>query len=246
MLMRVLKLNVKRASFISAVVILVGISEYVISLAPFAIGDNMNKGVFSVQSKPYGLTYPEWSVKFWQWFMGIPGDTHPMNDISGKNCGTNQNDSNMWYLTGAASGTVERTCSIPAGKAILVLVAGNECSYAEYPNLKSESELRACAVSGNEVYSIDASIDGVPIKDIRNYRVQSPFFNLTYPENNVFGAPAGPSQAVSDDFLLILEPLKVGKHDLDFSQTTLDNPTTGTQSFAYAVKYHLIVVGSIT
>ena len=29
----------------------------------------------------------------------------------------------------------------------------------------------------------------------------------------------------------------------ELSQTTLDNPITGTQSFAYDVKYHLIVEG---
>lgn len=239
--MRVFKLKVERASFIFTLFISVGISSFVIGMTTSATADDVNPGVFSVQSKPYALSYAEWGVKFWQWFLEIPGDNHPMNDNSGKDCRTNQKDPNVWYLTGAASGTVERTCTIPAGKAILVLVAGNECSYAEYPNLKSEAELRECAVSGNEVNTIDASVDGVPIKDIRKYRVQSPFFNMTYPENNAYGAPAGPSQGVSDNFLLFLEPLKAGKHDIEFSQTTLDNPTTGTQSFAYDVKYHLII-----
>ena len=42
-------------------------------------------------------------------------------------------------------------------------------------------------------------------------------------------------------FCSLLPP---GKHDLELSQTTLDNPTTGTQSFAYDVKYHLIVEGN--
>ena len=160
---------------------------------------------------------------------------------SGKLCGVNQENQNAWFLTTAGSGTVERTCAIPSGKAILSPVAGNECSYAEYPNFKTEAELRACAVSGDEVNSISASIDGVAVKDIRKYRTQSPLFNATLAENNVFGAPAGETKAVSDMYVLFLQPLSPGKHELRLSQTTLDNPTTGTQSFAYDVIYHLMV-----
>ena len=52
---------------------------------------------------------------------------------------------------------------------LMTTIAANECSYAEFPNLKSEAE-RACAVSGNEVSAIQASIDGVEIKDIRKYK----------------------------------------------------------------------------
>ena len=203
--------------------------------------ESATPSVYPLDSKPYGVTYPEWTVKWWQWFLAIPQDNHPMNDETGKNCGVNQDNPDVWYLTTTGSGTVVRTCSIPAGKALLVPIAANECSYAEFPNLKSEAELRACAVSGDEVSAIQASIDGVEIKDIRKYRVQSPFFNTTLAENNVFGAPGGPSKAVSDAFVLFLQPLSPGKHELHMSQSTLDNPTTGTQSFAYDVTYHLMV-----
>ena len=91
----------------------------------------------------------------------------------------------------------------------------------------------------NEVSTIAARVDGVEVKDIRKYRVQSPLFNATLSENNVFGVPAGETKAVSDMFVLFLQPLT----PVELSQTTLDNPTTGTQSFAYDVKYHLIVEG---
>ena len=94
-----------------------------------------------------------------------------MNDETGKRCGVNQEDRNVWFLTTTGSGTAERTCTIPEGNAILSPVAANECSYAEFPNLKSEAELRNCAVSGNEVSTIAARVDGVEVKDIRKYRV---------------------------------------------------------------------------
>ena len=135
--------------------------------------ESATPSVYPLDSKPYGVTYPDWTVKWWQWFLAIPQDDHPMNDETGKNCGVNQDNPNVWYLTTTGSGTVVRTCSIPAGKALLVPIAANECSYAEFPNLKSEAELRACAVSGDEVSAIQASIDGVEIKDIRKYRVHN-------------------------------------------------------------------------
>ena len=141
---------------------------------PAVRAENVTPGVFPVDSKPYGFSIPEWTVKWWQWFLAIPQDNHPMNDETGKRCGVNQEDRNVWFLTTTGSGTAERTCTIPQGKAILTPVAANECSYAEFPNLKSEAELRNCAVSGNEVSTIAARVDGVEVKDIRKYRVQSP------------------------------------------------------------------------
>jgi hypothetical protein len=217
-------------------------------IASFSVAraENSTNVIFSVDSKPYGNSLPEWSVIWWRWFLAIPQNNHPMNDESGKLCGVNQENQNAWFLTTAGSGTVERTCNIPAGKAILTPVAANECSYAEFPNLKTEAELRDCAVTGDEVSSIAASIDGVAVKDIRKYRIQSPLFNATLAENNVFGAPAGETKAVSDMFVLFLKPLSPGKHELRLSQTTLDNPTTGTQSFAYDVIYHLNVKENTT
>jgi hypothetical protein len=211
-----------------------------------ARAENNTSVVFPIDSKPYGISMPEWTVIWWKWFLAIPQNSHPMNDETGKLCGINQENANVWFLTTAGSGTVERTCTIPTGKAILSPVAANECSYAEFPNLKTEAELRDCAVSGDEVNSLAATIDGVAVKDIRKFRIQSPLFNATLAQNNVFGAPAGETEAVSDMFVLFLRPLSAGNHELRLSQTTLANPTTGTQSFAYDVIYHLIVKENAT
>src|SRR5574341_864368 len=133
----------------------------------------------------------EIAAGWWKWFLAIPQNSHPMNGETGKLCGVNQENEKVWFLTTAGSGTVERTCTIPTGKAILSPAAANECSCAEFPNLKTEAELRDCAVSGDEVNSLAATVDGVAVKDIRTFRIQSPLFNATLAQNNVFGAPAG-------------------------------------------------------
>jgi len=89
--------------------------------------------------------------------------------------------------------------------------------------------------------AIVAIVDGVKLKSLEQYRVQSPLFTLTFPENNNNGLPGGPTQAVSDAYMTFLKPLSPRNHTLQFSQITLDNPTTGTKSFAYSIVYHLIV-----
>jgi hypothetical protein len=164
----------------------------IISILPIVKADTINPGLYSPDSKPYGLTFAQWSEKWWLWLVSIPDPLNPLKDDTGKNCGIGQNDPNVWYLTGAGSGTIARSCTIPSGKAILFQPAGNECSYAENPSLKTESELRTCAISGDQVSSIHVTIDGRSLQNLQHYIVQTPLFNMTFPNNNIFGAPAGP------------------------------------------------------
>ncbi|CAN5499625.1 hypothetical protein BH18THE1_BH18THE1_10180 [soil metagenome] len=61
-----------------------------------------------------------------------------------------------------------------------------ECSHATDPLAKTESEMRACAMSGDEGASVRAVIDGKELQELDKYRTQSSVFNVTIPENNVF------------------------------------------------------------
>jgi hypothetical protein len=62
--------------------------------------------------------------------------------------------------------------------------------------LKTPEDLRNCA-KDEKAHTLRASIDGNQLKNLENYRVESPLFNFTFPENNLFGAPVGPTQGVS-------------------------------------------------
>jgi hypothetical protein len=207
------------------------------SLLQFSKADSINPGLFGLDSKPYGLTFAEWSEKWWGWDIGAPQQVNPGNDNTGKYCSVGQNDPNVWYLTGAGSGTFVRTCTVPAGRGIPISVAGNECSYAENPSLKTESELRACAISGDQVNSLQVSVDGKNLQNLQNYIVLTPLFNVTFPQNNIFGAPAGPSQAVSHSYFVFLKPLPSGTHTIHFSAVYLGNPETGVGATSYDVEY---------
>ena len=80
---------------------------------------------------------------------------------------------------------VDRYCTIPAGKAILFTILNSECSFAEFPDLRTERELRQCAKQMQDsVVHLEASIDGISVTGLEKYRIQSPLFNFTISENN--------------------------------------------------------------
>jgi len=210
---------------------------------PLALADNYNPSVLPVSSNPYGFTYGQWSAKFWQWMLPIPTPDNPLNDKTGAKCSVNQNGPS-WFLPGFNGGPVTRDCTLPAGKSLVFGALTSECSYAEFPLLKSESDLRSCAINqdqGQGGGKPQVSLDGVNFVALDTYKVQSPLFNFTFPKDNVFGAPAGQTQAVSDGWYIVLAPLHPGSHTLHFGGAVIGNPSTGTQSFALDVTYHLNV-----
>jgi hypothetical protein len=199
---------------------------------------------FPADTIQYNLTYGEWTAQWWKWALSVPEDRNPAADQTGENCGEAQSGP-VWFLAGTFGGLNERNCDIPAGKSILFPVINAECSYAEYPDLRTESELRNCAVSSNDgVTELMVTIDGQPINEtqLRSYRVQSPLFNLTLSENNIYGLPATTTQAVSDGFWVFLPPLGPGQHEIHFRGALVDFTTESVNNFVTESLYHIRVV----
>jgi hypothetical protein len=177
-----------------------------------SISDNIhstsNLSVFSSDSKPYNFTYGEWTARWWQWGYSVPKNINPAYDDTDKNCAQKQYGP-VWFLAGTYGHSVERVCTIPAGKAILFPILNSECSFAEFPKLKTLSELRMCAKTiQDQVTPLMTSVDGVPILHLQEYRIQSPPFNFTLPHNNILGMPANTTtQAVADGNWVFLKPL---------------------------------------
>ncbi len=84
--------------------------------------------------------------------------------------------------------------------------------------------------------------DGRKLETLEGYRVQSSLFDLVIPSDTGFGqGPVGTTRAVADGYYVILEPLAPGKHTFQFSANAVDNPTIGTYSFAFDLKYNIEV-----
>lgn len=188
--------------------------------------------VFSADSKPYGLTYGDWTARWWQWGYSIPKNTNPAYDDTGKNCTQKQNGP-VWFLAGTYGHPVVRVCDIPSGKAILLPILNTECSFAEFPKLKTLSELRTCAETiQDQVTKLHASVDGVPLQQLEKYRIRSPSFNFTLPQANILGLPANTTtQAIGDGNWVFLKPLSPGIHKIMFRGEVRPN-TVGISSNA--------------
>ena len=221
-----------------------GLFIIIINTSQFVQAQNYvspNRLVFPVDSKPYGKSYADWSAIWWQWLLSIPEDKSPAGDSTGEDCGTNQQGP-IWFLAGTFGGSAERTCTIPSGKAIMFSPINSECSYAEYPDEKTESDLLECAKTfQDQTTSAQVTINGTAIENLDQFRIQSPPFNVTLPENNVFGVSSGPTQAVSDGLWVILKPLPVGEHKIGFKGSSVDFTTGAKNTFVSDANYNVIV-----
>jgi hypothetical protein len=229
--------------FTIKMVAIAGVTAAVILLMTVAFSQAQTApDVFTIDSNPYGVSYNDWTAKWWQWALSIPKETNPVGDETGKYCGQGQ-EGPVWFLAGTFGGSMERSCTIPAGKAILFSPINVECSYAEFPDLKTESDLRTCAKSGQDLATeFEVSIDGVELQNLQNYRIQSPLFELTLPKDNVYGLPPSTTKAVSDGVWVFLKPLSPGNHQIHSKGVSVDFTTTGTvPSFVSDVTYRLMM-----
>jgi hypothetical protein len=198
--------------------------------------------IFPPDSRPYGLTYGEWTAKWWEWAYLMPEEGNPLVDDTGENCANNQSGP-VWFLAGTGGGAVTRECTIPSDKGILIPIINVECDSAVDPSSDTEAELRACAKADQDtVIAKEITIDGVNVGNLDSYRFQSPLFNLTFPENNIAGIPPQTAKAVSDGFWILLEPLSPGSHEIHFKAALGDPTAIGTVNFALDVRYLLTVV----
>jgi hypothetical protein len=116
-------------------------------------------------------------------------------------------------------------------------------------------ELKTCAKGfQDQVTDLYVSIDGQNISEteLEKYRIQSPPFNFTLPENNILELPKDTSTvAVSDGNWVFLRPLSPGAHEISFRGDVggvhpPDN-NSSSKSFAfptgwnYSTTYKLIV-----
>ena len=224
------------------------------SSSPTALTNSSSNGeIFTTDSTPYGLTYGEWTARWWQWAYSIPRDVHPAYDDSGKYCAEGQSGP-VWFLAGTFEHPAERYWTIPADKAILFPILNSECSYAEFPGLNSEEELLECAKQMQDsVVHLEASIDGVPVSGLEQYRIQSSLFNLTLGQNNILELPTNTStQAISDGNWLFLKPLSPGDHVIYFkgglearnaatanNNNATNDPFAGPHGWDEPVTYHI-------
>ena len=215
-----------------------------------------NGAVVQPDQEFFGKTYSELVSEWTNWFVKEPIATNPAFDPDGRYCDRNQ-DGKVWFLASTFGGVVDRTCEIPAGKAIFVSVGGAFVSFApEFPAADDPCSQMATAVEkvrcdlNNDVpvapeIALQATVDGVPVEDLFAYRTQSRPGGFTlHIGNPSFATDLGVSPgdrfpAVGDGYFLFLKPLKPGTHTLSVSKSFPGQPGEP----AWGVNYTLIVRG---
>jgi hypothetical protein len=205
------------------ILITLGLALLLAMLLPAtSFGNNWNPGVFPPNKPSYGMTYSEWSARWWQWATSMPLDNHPLADTA--DCSRGQFGP-VWFLGGNFSGSSggTRKCTVPAEKALFFPIVNVDCSSLETGDFygATAKERRTCARGIiDHVTDLAVEIDGVSLKNLTKYRATSP--NIVFalaPLPNVLGVVAGSGELVGDGYYLLLAPLSSGQHTIHFKGT---------------------------
>jgi len=191
--------------------------------AAAAKGNQGNPDVIPPGSHFRGRTYGEWSAKWWQGGLGLDNTQSPIATNGLADCSNGQTG-NVWFLIGTfIPAPSQINCRVPHGTALFFPIVNAECSNLEDPPFfgLTPAERETCAKAFvNQVTSMTATIDGTPIENLANYRVQSGDFEFTLPANNLLGKPAGTvGRSGADGYYLLLNPLSSGQHTIHFTAT---------------------------
>jgi hypothetical protein len=203
--------------------------------------------IFPPGTKPFGLSVDEHIENFWKWQISIPAEPegeHPISDLTGEKCTKGQLNSNssVFYLSGAGGKTVDRTCTIPAGKGVLIPVMTVVATDKEYPG-SSVAELADIVKKDQDsvtALSLEINDKNYALNDLKKFRTATGEFEVEFPKGGIFGVTGeGPSKAVADGYYLLTEPLSQGNYTIHY-KGALGNPLEGT-NFQHDITYRLIV-----
>jgi hypothetical protein len=184
---------------------------------------------FDGTDKPYGLTYGEWTTKWWDWIMPIPKERSPLHDITGSRWNTNQPSSDVWYLIGnfATEENVKkrifprRRITVEAGRSILFPVLNCMASFLEYSgdpyHLKTHEDL---------IRHVENDVNGVKRKDLfinnKKYdpiRIASDpkIIKVSVIKDNAFDIKnSGITDAAADGYWAFIKKLYKGHYTISF------------------------------
>lgn len=180
-------------------------------------------GPLPTNSNAYGMGYDELAAAWLEWAVAIPAPTNPILDPTGAYGAIGQSGK-VWFLAGTTGGSVERTITVPKGKAVFFPIVNyfwvNTPELGDPPwTADWETAVRNYVASVVDTHQgLMLVIDGRPVAHVEALRVASTVGACTVPDDNIFGvklAP-GPHECVADGFWALLPPMSVGKHTIRF------------------------------
>lgn len=202
-------------------------------------------GVLAPGSVYDGKTLAEWSGEWNKYVYSLPEFPGPLSDTTGENANLNQSGS-VFFLVGTFTGEpVTRKISVNENQLLfLPLISIGNNNFGLPPNTPPQTAEELGSFNKEVIdgtTSLFFNLDNVALsKDkLFQHRETPAPFNVTLPENNFYGEPAGSSSIVaSDGYWLMVEPLSVGKHTINFGGSL----TFFGQSFSQDNTYEISVV----
>jgi hypothetical protein len=251
------------AIFLSTGSLLLIMSLTVTPVLNYVQAQGIDPYTFPVNSSPYGTLFKDWVAKWSAWQNTIPKSQNwnfqnaPGVKYVPEDCSYLQNPASPVFLlpyVGAERGSVATmTCNVPHNKAMLINIDGGTSDYSD-PTVKTKTPAELIRlVTKSNIYpnSFGITLDGHPLALTNDeaYKVQTGLFNLTLPANNLWGEPAGPDQAITQGWWVMLKPLPPGQHTVHYTTGYRDSksdptipPGQGNQApYIQDVTYHLIV-----
>ena len=150
--------------------------------------------MYDNKSQIFGKSYENLTAEWWKWAYSIPISENPDYDDYEINCSKSQIDS-LWFLSGTFNHSATRLCPVPNNVEILFPLLNSECSYIEYPLIKSVDGLTNRAESiQHHVDFLNATLDNQPLLKLEDYRNQSPLFIFTLPAYSILNLTRGENQ----------------------------------------------------
>jgi hypothetical protein len=172
---------------------------------------------FTTNDKPFGITFGQWTVRWWKWLLSCPKPTNPARDENGMNSSLNQHG-HVWFLAGTFGEKMipYRRCTIPHDKCILFPIINYELNFLENPEFTTENELMTNVKKDeDDITNVIAKVDA---QKLRGWRVQSDpkLFYVDLPPENCLELPSGGIKIASDGYWVFLKPLRKGVHTIFF------------------------------
>lgn len=175
--------------------------------------------VFPPNAVVFGKTYSEWSAEWVKWALSIPVPANPTLDMTGQHCRVQQSQPVFFLGSSVFQVPVTLECTVPSKAPLFVVLLGTVCSDVFPPPFfgSTDAERLACAqadVDFVDLTTLKASVDGVSVDGLRNFRFASPPFDFRQPaQNNLVGLPGVTGgRATSDGYWLMFKPLSPGRH----------------------------------
>jgi hypothetical protein len=176
---------------------------------------------YNVESCPYGVTYGQWTVRWWNWFMSAPKYTNPILDKTGRFASVNQPSDYVWFLAGKLGDgkrdIPNRFCKIPGSRSILFPVINCEANCVEYPELANEIDIiNKVERDENTIVLKECLVDSKPVPAQR-IKSDPVVFDLKIVKDNAIGIE-GPRRTIAsaDGYWVFLKSLSAGKHSIEF------------------------------